>query len=615
MTDSQDFLTHSQNNFGSYVPPAPKYSGTKSYSYYVPMNDGVELAVEVVLPGDMPEDGKVPALLTQTRYWRQMEIRWPFNLFIRPEDTNPDFKEFKPFFTSQGYAIVLVDVRGTGASFGTWPYPWPPISIEDSKEIVDWIVAQPWSNGNIAGYGISYVGTTAELLSVINHPAIKATIPMFNHPDGYIDIALPGGVLNQRFLRDWGNFDFGLDKTTPPPEFGLLGKIIVKGVKPVDVPDGRKKLKAAAKEHADNGCVYDLAKLVTFRDEHQPGIDICVDDITLHKHKQKIIQAGVPTFGFGSWLDAGTADAVIRRFLTFDHPQRAAIGAWEHGGRYHASPYKPTGLRSDPPLELQWAEMLRFFDRYMKGEDNGITDGKRLFYYTMGEETWKQTSTWPPEGISKRRYYLDENNSLSIEAPTANTGRDKYTVDYQATTGEHNRWWEMSGIYNTSVIYSDRRADSRSVLCYTSPPLENDLEITGHPVINLYAASTEADCVFYVYLEDVNPDGSVIYVTEGQLRALHRKVSSSQSPYKLLVPYHSFKEEDVLPLVPGETVEISFGLLPTSVLIKKGHCIRISITGHDQGTFVRLPEKGIPVYTIQRNQELASFIDLPVIQR
>ena len=212
MTDVQAPLTHSRNGFGSYMPPAPKYSGTKSSSYYVPMKDGVSLAVEVVLPGDIPDDEKVPALLTQTRYWRQMEIRWPFSIFIKPEDTTPDFKEFKPFFTSQGYAIVLVDVRGTGASFGVWPYPWPPISIEDSRQIVEWIVAQPWSDGNIAGYGISYLGTTAELLSVINHPAVKATVPMFNHPDGYIDIALPGGILNQRFLRDWGKFDFGLDR-------------------------------------------------------------------------------------------------------------------------------------------------------------------------------------------------------------------------------------------------------------------------------------------------------------------------------------------------------------------------------------------------------------------
>ena len=200
MTSESNAHTSPTGIFGSYKPPEPEYSGTKSSSYYVPMEDGTELAVEVVLPGNLPEGKKIPALLTQTRYWRQMEIRWPFSLFIKPEDVTPDFKQFKPFFTSHGYALVLVDVRGTGASFGTWPYPWPAVSIRDSREIVDWITNQPWSDGTIGGYGISYVGTTAELLPVINHPAVKAIIPKFNHPDGYIDVAFPGGILNQRAI-------------------------------------------------------------------------------------------------------------------------------------------------------------------------------------------------------------------------------------------------------------------------------------------------------------------------------------------------------------------------------------------------------------------------------
>ena len=438
---------------------------------------------------------------------------------------------------------------------------------------------------------------------------------MFNHPDGYIDVAFPGGILNQRFLRDWGTFDLALDKTTSPPEFGLLGRIIVKGVKPVDGQHSRERLKAAAQDHKSNGRVLELAHLVTFRDTRQPGIDICVDDISVHKHKHKILQAGVPVFSFASWMDAGTADAVIRRFLTYDIPQQAVIGAWEHGGRYHASPYQPADLPSDPPLKSQWSEMLRFFDQNLKGKVTGIPGEKVLFYYTMGEETWKQTPIWPPEGLENRRYYLEENNLLSTRAPSGKAGSDNYTVDFQATTGKHNRWWEMSGIYNTTVSYPDRRDESHKLLSYTSAPLERDLEITGNPVVTLYASSTEADSAFYVYLEDVFPDGRVAYVTEGQLRALHRRVSTETPPYELLVPYHSFKESDALPLVPGETVQLSFGLLATSVLFRKGHCIRISIAGHDQDTFIRIPEIDTPVFTVQRNQNYPSYVDLPCVER
>jgi predicted acyl esterase len=104
-------------------------------------------------------------------------------------------------------------------------------------------------------------------------------------------------------------------------------------------------------------------------------------------------------------------------------------------------------------------------------------------------------------------------------------------------------------------------------------------------------------------------------VTEGQLRAIHRQVSAEPPPYKLQVPYHSFKQADAMPLVPGEIAEITFGLLPTSVLLRKGHQIRISIAGHDEGTFPRIPAEGTPVISVARNKLYASYVDLPVVQK
>jgi putative CocE/NonD family hydrolase len=150
-------------------------------------------------------------------------------------------------------------------------------------------------------------------------------------------------------------------------------------------------------------------------------------------------------------------------------------------------------------------------------------------------------------------------------------------------------------------------------LIYTTPPLAEDTEITGYPVVTLYLTSTETDGAFFVYLEDVDPAGRVTYVTEGQLRAIHRRVSAEPPPYTLQVPYHSFKEADASPLVPGRVAELSFGLHPTSVLIRKGHRIRIGIAGHDAGTFTRIPAQGTPVITLARNKDYASYIDLPVV--
>jgi putative CocE/NonD family hydrolase len=153
------------------------------------------------------------------------------------------------------------------------------------------------------------------------------------------------------------------------------------------------------------------------------------------------------------------------------------------------------------------------------------------------------------------------------------------------------------------------------LLTYTSPVLTQDTEITGYPIVTLYAASTATDGAFFAYLEDVDEAGKVTYVTEGQLRALHRRVSSEPPPYNMLVPYHSFRRRDGMPLVPGEVAELTFGLLPTSVLIKKGHRICIAIAGHDRDTFARVPAEGIPIITVARNRLHASFVDLPVIQR
>jgi putative CocE/NonD family hydrolase len=259
--------------------------------------------------------------------------------------------------------------------------------------------------------------------------------------------------------------------------------------------------------------------------------------------------------------------------------------------------------------------MLRFFDAHLKDADNGVADEKVLFYYTMAEERWHRTSSWPPEGVETQRWYLRANQALAREAPGADDPADRFTVDFEATTGASNRWWEMAVFDDETVVYPDRAGTERHALTYISPPMERDVEITGYPVVTLHVSSSHTDGAFYVYLEDVDAGGRVTYVTEGQLRALHRKVASSGSPYQLQVPYHTFRREDAAPLVPGEPAELSFGLHPTSVLIRKGHRIRILIAGHDAGTFMRIPAQGTPTITVGCNRARPSCIDLPMRER
>jgi putative CocE/NonD family hydrolase len=604
-----------QQIFGSPGAPAVRYDGWSTRSLHIPMRDGVELAADIILPKGLAPESRIPALVCQTRYWRSPELRAPFKWFVEPSSLDAYVKDLVPFFIGQGYALIRVDVRGTGASYGEWPHPWPDDSTHDVHDLAEWIVAQPWSNGRIGGYGVSYLGTTAELMAVPRHPAIRAVAPMFNHPDGYQDIALPGGIFHQRFIEAWGNFDHHLDSNIVPREFGVLGRLMMKGVKPVDGPGSRQLLREAVADHAHNGHAYRLGREITFRDEAAAGKELTVDDTTVARYREELAESHTVSFGWGSWMDAGTADAVIRRFLTFDNAMRAAIGTWEHGGRFHASPYQAPDAAPCPGLRGQYEEMLRFFDAHLKDVDNGVADEKTLFYYTMGEERWHRTSIWPPEGVQMQRWYLHANEALATEAPAADESGDRFSVDFEASTGASNRWWEMAVFDDETVVYPDRSGAEKHALVYTSPPLERDVEITGYPVVTLHVTSSHTDGAFYVYLEDVDPSGRITYVTEGQLRALHRKVSPAGSPYELQVPCHTFRREDAAPLVPDEPAEISFGLHPTSVLIRKGHSFRILIAGHDAGTFVRIPAEGTPTIAIARNRERPSCIDLPMRER
>jgi putative CocE/NonD family hydrolase len=173
----------------------------------------------------------------------------------------------------------------------------------------------------------------------------------------------------------------------------------------------------------------------------------------------------------------------------------------------------------------------------------------------------------------------------------------------------------MTNNTGDDVVYGDRETADRRLLTYTSAPLAQDVEITGQPVVALHVSSTHTDGAFVVNVEDVAPDGYVRYLTGGQLRAIHRKISAEEPPYTVLGPYHSFKRKDGSPLVPGEITEIPFELMPVSVVVRAGHRLRVAIAGADADTFRRIPEEGVPIITVYRDATHASYIALPVAGR
>lgn len=561
-------------------------------SLYVPMRDGVRIALDVVLPEGLPEGSRVPTILTMTRYWRAFDGDGP--------------SDFQRFFTSHGYAVVWGDSRGTGASFGVWPHHRSQDEVLDFGEVMDWIVAQPWSDGTVGGWGTSYTANTNDWFAQVGTSAFKAGISRFPDYDPYADLYFPGGVPNAYMGSNWGLRVKEMDLNTPRSR----GEEPPVGVRPVDEDTDRTLLAAAVEQHRPVPSVWESFRVLTYKDEAMPlWGGLSMDDWGIHTHAADVEASGSAIYSWASWTDAGTAQGVLHRFMTLSNPQRAVIAAWSHGAREDASPYHPEDYPLDPPAEVQRLEDLCFYEMYVRGAGGAAHE---LVYKTMGEDAWKRTTVWPLPATREQVWYLRADGGLSPEAPTA-PGSDRYAVDFTATTGARNRWATNNGAGD--VVYPDRAGEDAKLLAYTSAPLAEDLEVTGSVVVTLRLRSTHEDGAVFAYLEDVTPDGRVLYVGEGQLRLLHRKLSEEEPPFATAEPYHSYKRADAAPMRPGEVEEVVFSLLPTSVLFRAGHCIRIALAGADAGTFARVPAEGGPVWTVERGGDLPSFVTLPIIPR
>lgn len=586
--------------------PEKRYKGVQSESCYLTMRDGTQIAIDVLLPLGLASGERLPVIMIMARYWRSLELRGP-----NPPNKAPigPREAITDYLVPRGFAMVVVDARGTGASTGVSRYPWSAEELADYGEVATWVAAQPWCSGNIGAVGISYEGATAERLASTGAAGIKGIVPQEIEFDVYTDIAMPGGIFNAAFINEWSNSNNRLDNNKTSRLFPWMARMFVKGVRPVDADRASRLILAKAlQDHQKNTDVYQAISRITYRDDPFGDTGVTLDDFSIFRHKEAIEQSGVAMFSWGSWLDGSAAEAVLRNFNTFRNPQIGIIGAWKHEMTRHGSPYQKPNAKPDPLHERQWAAVAQFFEQTLKGDQ--IPDGKTLFYYTLGAETWRQAHTFPLPNTDMQPWYFGAEHGLSREAPVLSGAVDTYAVDFSATTGLTNRWHTQMA---KPVIYRDRAREDRRLLTYTSAPLERDMEITGYPIVTLHVASTEDDGAFFVYLEDVDEKGVVRYITEGQLRGIHRKLSDEPAPYWTGMPYRTFKRAHAAPIPRGEIVELTFGLQPTSALIGRGHCIRVAIGGADKDTFARIPAQGRPTLHISRSQAAASCIRLPVV--
>ncbi len=581
-------------------------------SLYIPMSDGTKIAIDLWLPAGLKPNEKIPAMLRSTCYWRSYQLE-PVGQFMEDHALMPTGSNEPQQWTGAGYALVLVDVRGTGASYGEWSILWSDQEIADLGEVVDWIIAQPWSNGKVGAYGVSYDGSTAEQMSMLNHPALKAVAPQSNELDLYADLAYPGGIMNEKFIKEWSEFHerLGANDICGIAKAAKMDceqmKSLMSGVRQVDDDLDGSQVAAAVQEHRRVD-VFEWGRQIEFHDDLWGDTGLPFVSTSPYSRRAAIERANLPTYVWVSWLDSAMADAALKRYLTFDTPQTVIIGPWSHGAMYHTDPFLPANTKVEPSPKKQFDMLLAFFDVYLK-DDETTRPATGITYYTLGAGTWSTTRVWPPEGVAPVKWAFGEGGSLIPSGPADGSGSDSYTVDWTASTGERNRWY--TGLFKDDVIYPNRAEEDRKLLTYSSAPMQKDTEITGSPIVTLYISSTTSDAAFHIYLEDIAPDGTVTYITEGMLRALNRKVSTEELPYVQFGPYHTLERADAMPMVPGEVTEISFNLYATSVLIKQGHQIRVAIAGHDASMFMRYPKEDTPVFTVFHN----SYIELPVLER
>ena len=195
-----------------------------------------------------------------------MELRWPLRMLFggKPFQHIAADKRRRRRFVAGGYAWVDVDVRGSGASFGSRVGEWSPDEVRDGAEIVDWIVRQPSSNGKVAALGNSYDGTSAEFLLVNQHPAVRVIAPCFALFDTYTDIAFPGGIHAASFAEASRRYNAGSRRNALHGSFGWSANSADR-VQPVQDDHDRSLRAAAVAARRDNYNVHSRRRRSTFR--------------------------------------------------------------------------------------------------------------------------------------------------------------------------------------------------------------------------------------------------------------------------------------------------------------------------------------------------------------
>jgi putative CocE/NonD family hydrolase len=567
----------------------PTFDGYERESFYVAVRDGTELAVDLYRPtrGGAPAEEPLPLVWTHDRYHRAAQAgdsATPTKLFVYP---------FLRTLLNHGYLVAAVDARGAGASFGTWHGIFQEVEALDAYDVTEWFAEQEWCDGNIGMYGGSYLGGTQFMAASQEPPHLRALFP-FVAPIDLYEIAWSGGIYRDDLCRIWGDLTHMLDRSM--------------AVASVEFDDGFEMKKAALAEHEGNRPFEEVVRTLPHRDSvyrdraHWPAQSPL-------SYTDEIEQSGVAIYHQGGWFDPFSRDAFLM-YRNLDNPQKVVLGPWFHSQAHG----------------LDWkAEGLRWYDHHLKGIENGVMDEEPIHYWTLGApegEEWRAAESWPLPEEERVAFFFHPGASgsiasvndgvLSAERPTA-AGADAYTVDYSTSSGAITRWSNAVGQGGFAPAYTDLAPNDARCLTYTTAVLEEDLEVTGHPIATLWWSQEVPDSDVFLYLEEVHPDGRSQYVTEGCLRVSQRGLAEPDHE-RFGLPYHPCLESTVTP-ADAQPMQLVFDLFPVSNVFDAGHRVRVTIAGADDENALTPPHDPPPTVEVLRGGEHASFVELPVIPR
>jgi putative CocE/NonD family hydrolase len=563
--------------------PSHTLNVTKDVS--VPMRDGVVLRADIALPRPA---GRFPTLVYRTPYGKQFALK-----------EGGTFEKA----VARGYAVVIQDVRGRYASDGDFlPYQ---DEGHDGYDTIEWAARQSWSDGNVGTFGLSYPGAVQWLAAVENPPHLKAMVPAmtFSTPRNFF---YSGGVFDGSWL-DWIWFNIAPDARRRK---NLLG------------PQTRKEAAEAWKQ--DHERIQSLLPLQDLPDLKQvapfyyewlshPPADPWWDWAEL-RNKYDRVHAAV--LNFSGWYDeAYGPDGATTNFNGLlaarlgekDPRTHTVIGPWTHGGQAESK----SGERDfGPAAPIDYDELiLRWMDRYLRGLDNGVNREKPVRLFVMGDNSWRDETSWPLKRAKETSYCLNASEAAShigtldssLLVPSEWTSElisdptlpliDPYTAygahDYRAFAGRDD------------------------VLVFDTAPLAADTEVTGPIRAEILVSADVPDFDLWVRLLDVAPDGTAFNLMSPGLDVLRASYRNGSLRPELLIP--------------GKVYFLNLDRMVTSNVFRTAHRIRVQISAAFSPHFSRNLQTGESEISTSKTQlghiriyhdpEHPSRIVLPIIPR